>query len=542
MTTTPTSGLEYNQWFGVFLTIIDVPLMIVVFAFLVLKGRKTNVIQKRASMFFFIELSGIFVCCMIFNAYLLAGDLELCHLRNFVSLTFALYALPLLIRCWIYGFRYYLTQVRKTVKSEITPVPITSSPSPSFSDRSHLASPSSSSLTTTTTTTSSLSSPSSSATPTQYSPFFMRRLWLISPKFLLYFFLIALFIHVCLPVMDQINSVVIGSPASAPLYSGICDQKVSAFQPIFYVLAALYITAFVITAIFLRKSEDAYRIKNELFWLALNWIFTGVLYALSRFLKIKERPLGHYLPSMFILSAGLLSSFIISGVFSLYLVRKENLLANGKDDGDDDHESGKRDFLHDITHSASFRAKFADFLCLQLSIENLLFWEDVQKYKSSPPRMMPGIALSIYNKYIKEGSTFEVNISDTARQNVTNAVLSSPSPAKTAPPPSPATSISISNDITPSGDDDDVTPSSLQDSTPVVVVDSPPPPPPSTSPPSLADIFRAAEVEVYANLRFHSYPCYIASRRSAQSSASSSNNTDNESSSSSSGPHTLTIG
>eukprot|EP01113_Clastostelium_recurvatum_P047254 TRINITY_DN8396_c0_g1_i2.p1 TRINITY_DN8396_c0_g1~~TRINITY_DN8396_c0_g1_i2.p1 ORF type:complete len:514 (+),score=90.62 TRINITY_DN8396_c0_g1_i2:124-1665(+) len=465
--------LQYNQWFGLFLTIIDIPLMVTVIPLLIIKGRNTNVVQKRASMFLFVELCGMFICSMIFNAYLLGGDLELCYIKTFVSLTFALYALPLLLRCWIYCFRYYLTQERKHIKEDITSAADPSSPpsTPVMSSRGLLAS----------------SRPVSStidAPPTQYSPFVMRRLWLISPIFLRNFFIIALVLHLCLTIIDQINSAATGSPAYAPLSSGLCDLRHAAFQPMFLVLAGMYVAAFVVTAVFLRKSKDAYRIKDELFWLALNWMFIGVTYALTRFVKVKGVPLGLYLPGMFILSLGLLSSFFISGVHTYYLAWHEYR---------QDNETGSRDFLHDITHSTVFRNKFADFLCLQLSIENLLFWEDVQKYKACSPDLMQATATTIYNKYIKVGSAFEVNVSDTARQDVKDAILSS-SPSSSPRRPTKANA----GDVSPS---------------------SPSPSPPPLPARPLVEIFHAAEVEVYANLRFHSYPCYVAARRSPNSSS-----------------------
>eukprot|EP01113_Clastostelium_recurvatum_P047253 TRINITY_DN8396_c0_g1_i1.p1 TRINITY_DN8396_c0_g1~~TRINITY_DN8396_c0_g1_i1.p1 ORF type:complete len:262 (+),score=67.80 TRINITY_DN8396_c0_g1_i1:282-1067(+) len=213
-------------------------------------------------------------------------------------------------------------------------------------------------------------------------------------------------------------------------------------------------------------------------------MFIGVVYALTRFVKINGVPLGLYMPGMFVLSLGLLSSFFISGVHTFYLAWQEYR---------QDYETGSRDFLHDITHSTVFRNKFADFLCLQLSIENLLFWEDVQKYKACPPDLMQAMATTIYNKYIKVGSAFEVNVSDTARQDVKDAILSS-SPSSS---PRQPTKTSNAGEVTSSS--------------------SPSPPPPPSRP--LVEIFHAAEVEVYANLRFHSYPCYVAARRSPNSSS-----------------------
>eukprot|EP01113_Clastostelium_recurvatum_P035795 TRINITY_DN5024_c0_g1_i1.p1 TRINITY_DN5024_c0_g1~~TRINITY_DN5024_c0_g1_i1.p1 ORF type:complete len:221 (-),score=52.65 TRINITY_DN5024_c0_g1_i1:158-820(-) len=68
----------------------------------------------------------------------------------------------------------------------------------------------------------------------------------------------------------------------------------------------------------------------------------------------------------------------------------------------------------------SVRRDFLEFLKTQRSTENLMFWDEVQRYKKIRDGSDKQIteAIMIYQKYISDDSKFQVNIADETRRSI----------------------------------------------------------------------------------------------------------------------------
>eukprot|EP01113_Clastostelium_recurvatum_P036748 TRINITY_DN5289_c1_g1_i4.p1 TRINITY_DN5289_c1_g1~~TRINITY_DN5289_c1_g1_i4.p1 ORF type:complete len:232 (+),score=52.83 TRINITY_DN5289_c1_g1_i4:914-1609(+) len=124
------------------------------------------------------------------------------------------------------------------------------------------------------------------------------------------------------------------------------------------------------------------------------------------------------------------------------------------------------------------REKFRNFLVYQLCVENLLFCEELQRFKSSSPSStnVYSSAKTIYDNYIKEGSMYQVNISSETHKAIKSGLdLMRQIYTRSA-------DLTISNDPASSS---------------------------SLSLPGDRSLFDTAEVEVLGMLRFHSFPFFV---------------------------------
>eukprot|EP01006_Ploeotia_vitrea_P039096 TRINITY_DN66311_c4_g4_i2.p1 TRINITY_DN66311_c4_g4~~TRINITY_DN66311_c4_g4_i2.p1 ORF type:complete len:556 (-),score=324.22 TRINITY_DN66311_c4_g4_i2:198-1865(-) len=175
------------------------------------------------------------------------------------------------------------------------------------------------------------------------------------------------------------------------------------------VYVALYVVLFLGFALNLRQVVDGFRIKEEL-------RVTGVISILAvipwfLFNNVWESANNSTFPfSTLALIVAIITAFVASTVWPLYrsIVRPPSL----------DHLNipdnvSSLDGL--LTVPEGFQS-FKEFLSREFSVENLLFWQEVERFRQlkakpdTPPEALISMAQSLYAKYIIRGSPFEVNL------------------------------------------------------------------------------------------------------------------------------------
>eukprot|EP01113_Clastostelium_recurvatum_P050716 TRINITY_DN9668_c0_g2_i1.p1 TRINITY_DN9668_c0_g2~~TRINITY_DN9668_c0_g2_i1.p1 ORF type:complete len:462 (-),score=74.16 TRINITY_DN9668_c0_g2_i1:61-1446(-) len=162
------------------------------------------------------------------------------------------------------------------------------------------------------------------------------------------------------------------------------------------IFSFFYLLATFAAVVVLWRSNDAYYIKRELGRSVFVWVICIPLNMVCSYVPAVEK----VLPSQAVIIMGLILHFWISGGYvSIMYLRSTRAIA---DPGDAD--------LAQLLKNRKFRLKFSDFLCLQLCIENLSFYDAVEEYHNASPSDQPSLAKEIYLRYIVDGSQFQVNI------------------------------------------------------------------------------------------------------------------------------------
>jgi len=106
-------------------------------------------------------------------------------------------------------------------------------------------------------------------------------------------------------------------------------------------------------------------------------------------------------------------------IYPVYLVYKEKRLLANQNNG-----VTKKGLLEILRHPLDSRV-LLDYLQSEFSTENLLFWERVESLKNEPINEFTlSSILSIYNDFIKENSSFEINLSAVIKEQIENSYQS----------------------------------------------------------------------------------------------------------------------
>eukprot|EP01113_Clastostelium_recurvatum_P045410 TRINITY_DN77_c0_g2_i3.p1 TRINITY_DN77_c0_g2~~TRINITY_DN77_c0_g2_i3.p1 ORF type:complete len:345 (+),score=12.68 TRINITY_DN77_c0_g2_i3:112-1146(+) len=335
----------YDGWFGIGLAFIVVGVVLFVGCSILLhRVRHCQVIVKRSYFFLVVQHVGMLCYLIVINADTMTGPRHHCDFDTWIALgAFICFALPFFMRIWIYCARYYLTQERKQSG--------------------------------------------------QQSTFFIKRLFLIKPSFLISVWLGILIAFTLPPLILNIISRVESYPLTMPrdqnectLVKGLISFRIAAAY------AALFVCAVIVAVGFLWKSQDAYNIKLELKLMLGLWI---IIIVLTYILGAGTSFVPESYPPNVIGSIGQILTFILTGPWLLYMAYKELNLKVAPEN------------LADKLQKPGFRRDFFDFLCLQFSVENLLFWEDVQTFKSGP--ITYEAAKSIFDKCILANSFAQIH-------------------------------------------------------------------------------------------------------------------------------------
>jgi hypothetical protein len=209
---------------------------------------------------------------------------------------------------------------------------------------------------------------------------FIRKKYLVSNRSLFYIFLAMLIFQIITP------SIVLGTNSSAGSHQ-IADQCElrSAIAISLAILVLLYAICFIAFAYKLRIVNDNFFIKQELKITGAITISTMILWGIiSVTPSIDAYNKDHNVSTLILLAGGMLA-FSVSTIYPLLKLRNINLQANSlvSSTNTSSTTSASAEITENFDKLLKYPPgleKFREFLCLEFSVENLLFWEEVDDF------------------------------------------------------------------------------------------------------------------------------------------------------------------
>jgi len=280
-------------------------------------------------------------------------------------LKFSVYGFSLLLRAWIFAFKYH------TARSQVT-----------------------------------------DQIPTAIK-WCLKNKWLISPWFLAPLWIITFGIHILFPIL--VLTLETGDLLPVTKTSQ-CTSDSLLLAAVNWILPALYAMAVVFLMFQLRLSEDAFHIRDELRAVGAIWVVGSILWLLTN-VSPADWMIGYYLPGFVWLQLSFMISFCVSTIWVWNLSRQHgaSCFARPAKYIPKSIELAPPPFIS-LLRDDLFRKDFSNFLCLQFCVENLFFWEAVQQFHSIHPNEMKTEAKAMFDKYLASGSAYEVNIPHAAKK------------------------------------------------------------------------------------------------------------------------------
>jgi len=199
-------------------------------------------------------------------------------------------------------------------------------------------------------------------------------------------------------------------PALSDTYGDNCDLR-RGFT-ILASYAALYLAAFIYFAIKLRQVVDAFKIKEELKWTAAIGIVCLIPWVIFNSLSSAREVNTDTFPfSTLFLLIGVGSALFLSTMWPLYRSYAHVEGALSEDTSD-------LTTLQGCLSDKNGLNAFKKFLTKEFSVENILFYEEIEEYRArkrrgaQDPLELLAEAQRIYAKYIINDSPFQVNLPD----------------------------------------------------------------------------------------------------------------------------------
>eukprot|EP01113_Clastostelium_recurvatum_P002598 TRINITY_DN11098_c0_g2_i1.p1 TRINITY_DN11098_c0_g2~~TRINITY_DN11098_c0_g2_i1.p1 ORF type:complete len:433 (+),score=50.29 TRINITY_DN11098_c0_g2_i1:173-1471(+) len=352
-------------------------------AFIVLNHfRRASARQAEPSYWFFVlqEIGGV-LCIGIYAAALISPPECILHVWSLLC-AYPLFILPMILRLAVYCMRFSLTQKRSKTKQQTKVSPLDVVEDSSASKQNDV-------------TAVTVNVDGDDAR----SPFLLRNTWLVSTRtiFLGWLFMFCIMIVVPIALAIQYRN------RDTSCYPAGITSTVYLTTILW---SGILFAIIVVSVFFLWRIKDAYHIKTKYKVLLVVWVacmVTMVVMSTKRSIWGFPWELAYAVP--------IFLSLVIMTIW-IHILHKRKLTQHDIDLGI---------MLSDMPE---FRDRFASFLCLQFCIENLQFWEEVQAYKRIPDGSAGQLptATDIFNKYIKSGSNYEVNISDKARDETSSQI------------------------------------------------------------------------------------------------------------------------
>jgi len=256
-----------------------------------------------------------------------------------------------------------------------------------------------------------------------------------SEKFLLLIFFILLAVWIIGGIIVQTAS----STANFwnPYCQKICNEQEGYALRAFIVLVAVLEIPYLILVILMRNINDEFSIRNELLviiiFLSLMMIGMIVLVIVPGVFWPQQSYIGYLLGialiGTFIISVvyPLINTWVKGGIFnaiaSLAKKKQEDIEApesSGKTSGVEDEKKGPSinqiEFFLTVNEG---KESFKQFLVREFSVENLMFYTEVQYYKKIEEESdLKETAKTIHETYVELGAPFEINIEMEIRNQV----------------------------------------------------------------------------------------------------------------------------
>jgi len=233
--------------------------------------------------------------------------------------------------------------------------------------------------------------------------FFLKHRWLLNNDFLVQFFgtLTVVLALPCGLITATDRSLV--SARGINCSRGLGDSFLAAY-------VALYLFFFFIMANKLRQVVDGFKIKEELRNTGIVAIVVFIPWIVFNNAKSAKYVNDEVFPfSTFFLLVGVSVTLGLSTIWPLYLSYFAPPMI-------EDAYSSDLSTLHGLLQDKVGLASFKQFLTKEFSVENILFYEEIEEYRAKKRHKseleLLGDAQKIYAKYVISDSPFQVNLPD----------------------------------------------------------------------------------------------------------------------------------
>eukprot|EP01156_Anaeramoeba_ignava_P018528 Anaeramoba_ignava/a92053_26.p1 GENE.a92053_26~~a92053_26.p1 ORF type:complete len:434 (+),score=71.77 a92053_26:6-1307(+) len=179
------------------------------------------------------------------------------------------------------------------------------------------------------------------------------------------------------------------------------------------VIFVFFLTFFLISIWFLRKVRDEFNINNELKAVSLTWTLLIIPYIIIQWVGYNE----DIFTTTYFQVLWPLVSYIISDVYPLHLSYISSQIITFS-------TSNVLSSLKTIIGNERACKHFEEFLVGEFSVENLLFYQDVARFKLlTDSDEINSQGKVIFDKYIDPSSVLEVNIDSNEKQQITKEIV-----------------------------------------------------------------------------------------------------------------------
>jgi hypothetical protein len=256
-------------------------------------------------------------------------------------------------------------------------------------------------------------------------PFFIKNRFYASSEFLTKFTAVLFLILMIPAIVTSFNPDVQSD-------SGDSCKGLQVAQVIIAIYVLCYIIAFLLFSIGLRAVVDNFKIKEELRSTGIIGIAAVIVYGVFN-LALKDINNKTFPFSTLGLLIAVIYAFYASTIAPLW--RSYHAPPKVEDSAVDVQQMETLSAL--IQHDAGFES-FRKFLSAEFSVENLLFWKDIDTFRkkirdNQSPEFVTSENQRLYAKYIVEDSPFQVNLPEKIVDNVKAVIDGKSSPPTISP-------------------------------------------------------------------------------------------------------------
>eukprot|EP01113_Clastostelium_recurvatum_P008086 TRINITY_DN1378_c0_g3_i2.p1 TRINITY_DN1378_c0_g3~~TRINITY_DN1378_c0_g3_i2.p1 ORF type:complete len:359 (+),score=15.30 TRINITY_DN1378_c0_g3_i2:70-1146(+) len=303
--------------------------------------RKTRFYVQRSYILLAFQNWGMFVSIIIYAAEQILHPYDPCIFITWVNfIGFTLYCTPVFLRCLVYCIRYHIARKRgKTLLSRPTEVMSSAR---------------------------ILKLVFVISTPFAWKAYFAVGLPQLLPP-------IALTL-----LQKDLSHMLVNDPAGCP------NGDMQGFVVFSFVL--FHLINLALSVGFLWKSRDAYYIKREFRAAVIVWIIAIPIWGVGHFFSM----VNFYLPKFTVIMIACLLHFCVSGVWISLVSYRYEKYCKGCTESD----------LATLLKDKKFAKRFSNFLCLQMCVENIYFYETVEAYRRAAENELPILSRVIYDRCI----------------------------------------------------------------------------------------------------------------------------------------------
>ncbi|KAL0477436.1 regulator of G-protein signaling [Acrasis kona] len=188
-----------------------------------------------------------------------------------------------------------------------------------------------------------------------------------------------------------------------------CDLTTSGNVAI--VIGIVYTLIDIMFVIMLFKVKDTWGIKYETLFVTIVWAALIILFAVLINIPVYNQEYDYYFPCFYILFIGFFIEGLVCGLLPALLSFKSS--------PSQEKQLENSNGLQSILDVDAYRAKFLTFCVRSFCPENLLCWEDIQKYnRTAHAESRAEFAELILNKFVRDGAPVQLNMPASFKQKI----------------------------------------------------------------------------------------------------------------------------